>query len=75
MDLVQEFRKHAVECQRMARSAGDSDSKAVWNRMAERWHRCAELADGQASAAVSASARATRHRKSKYRWSDNHAGH
>jgi len=37
MDVVQEFQKHANECRRMSRFTSDRQSKAMWNRMAERW--------------------------------------
>ena len=37
MDIVEKFQNHAEECRRMARFARDLQSKAVWNRMAERW--------------------------------------
>jgi hypothetical protein len=37
MDVVQEFQKHANECRWMSRFTHDRESKAVWNRMAERW--------------------------------------
>jgi len=37
MDIVQEFQKHANECRRMSRFTSDRESKAMWNRIAERW--------------------------------------
>ena len=37
MDIVAKFQNHAEECRRMARFTRDLESKAVWNRMAERW--------------------------------------
>jgi hypothetical protein len=42
MDPVEEFRRHAAECQRMARQTVNAENSATWNRMAERWLRCAE---------------------------------
>ena len=66
MEPSAEFRRHATECEEMARVTRDPESKATWDRMAERWRRCAELADGQRSAAHAAASRALRHRRSKY---------
>jgi len=37
MDVVRKFEIHADECRRMARLARELESKAVWNRMADRW--------------------------------------
>jgi len=37
MDIIDEFKKHADECRRMARATRDFDSKLAWTRMAERW--------------------------------------
>jgi hypothetical protein len=37
MDIVERFLNHAGECRRMARFTRDLESKAVWNRMADRW--------------------------------------
>jgi len=36
------FLARAIECEGMAKLALEPDSRAVWTRMAERWHRCAE---------------------------------
>jgi hypothetical protein len=36
------FLTRASECESMAKLAREPDSKAIWTRMAERWHRCAE---------------------------------
>jgi hypothetical protein len=46
MDPVEEFRRYANECRRMARSTRDPKSQAEWNSLAERWLHCAELAVG-----------------------------
>src|SRR4051794_1572850 len=35
------FLTRAAECETMAKIAREPDSRAVWMRMAERWHRCA----------------------------------
>ena len=40
-----EFQRHATECEYMARFARDPESKKVWRSMAERWVRCAKLAE------------------------------
>ena len=37
MDIVEKFQNHADEGRRMARFTHDLESKAVWNRMADRW--------------------------------------
>ena len=37
MDIITEFQNHADECLRMARFTHDLESKATWNRMADRW--------------------------------------
>jgi hypothetical protein len=42
MNPPDEFLKHAADCEQMAKFARDTESKATWNRMAERWRRCAE---------------------------------
>ena len=41
---AEEFRRHAVECKNMAAFTHDPQSRATWNRMAERWLQCAEWA-------------------------------
>jgi hypothetical protein len=43
MNPSEEFRKHAAQCQQMAKSTRDPASKATWSRMAERWLRCADV--------------------------------
>jgi hypothetical protein len=45
---AEEFIRHAAECKSMADSSRDPENKKVWRRMAERWMRCAELAQKQA---------------------------
>ena len=42
MNPPDEFLKYAADCEQMAKFARDRESKATWNRMAERWRRCAE---------------------------------
>jgi hypothetical protein len=41
--MREEFRKHADDCIRMARSTVDSQSRAAWNDLAERWLGCEKL--------------------------------
>ncbi len=58
-----EFRRHAAECNRMARASTDRDSKTTWKRLAERWITAAELAE-RAEASMPKPAKAP-HRKSR----------
>src|ERR1700730_13901205 len=51
MNPPDEFLKHAADCEQMAKFTRDSESMATWNRMAERWRRCAEIFTSQNSAA------------------------
>ena len=37
----EEFMRHAADCELMAKSTKDPQSKATWKRMAERWRQCA----------------------------------
>jgi hypothetical protein len=43
----EEFLRHATECESMAKFSRDPENKKIWRRMAERWIRCAELAQKQ----------------------------
>jgi hypothetical protein len=54
MDTVAEFRRHATECERMARSIADAEPKSRWRNLAERWHRCADLAEREQREAAAA---------------------
>jgi ribosomal protein L35 len=47
MDTPAEFRKHAADCEKMAKVSNDRETKAAWKRMAERWLLCAKLAEDQ----------------------------
>ena len=40
-----EFRNYAANCEGMAELSKDSESKALWMRMAERWTLGADLAE------------------------------
>jgi hypothetical protein len=51
MNPPDEFLKHAADCEQMAKFTRDPESMATWNRMAERWRRCAEIFISQNSAA------------------------
>jgi hypothetical protein len=42
MDLVQEFQKHAADCELMAKLTRDAASKAQWQDLAERFRQCAD---------------------------------
>ena len=44
MHMPDVFLKRATECELMARSALDAQTRAAWKRMADRWNRCAEIA-------------------------------
>ena len=37
------FLARAAECEAMAKTAHEPDSRAIWTRMAQRWQRCAEV--------------------------------
>ena len=43
MNMPQLFLAHALECEAMAQTVREPDTKELWTRMAERWHRCAEV--------------------------------
>jgi hypothetical protein len=43
----EEFIRYAAECESMAHFSRDPENKKLWRRMAERWIRCAELAQNQ----------------------------
>jgi hypothetical protein len=46
-----EFCRHADECREAARSAKDPEDRDEWQRLAERWERCAETAKTAIAAA------------------------
>jgi hypothetical protein len=37
MDTTAEFRKHAINCNRMAKVSNDPETKGICRRMAQRW--------------------------------------
>ncbi len=47
MDTPAEFRKYAADCETMAKVSKDSETKAAWKRMADRWLVCAKLAEDE----------------------------
>lgn len=51
MNIPDEFLKHAIDCEQMAKFARDCESKATWGRMAMRWRQCAEKFISESSAA------------------------
>jgi hypothetical protein len=65
MTPAEHFMRHAAECKFMAQLARDSESRAVWIGMAERWNRCAELAKQQSATQITQ----TRHRRAAKTWS------
>jgi hypothetical protein len=64
---TEHFLRHAAECEQMARTTRDPQSKLVWRRMAERWTRCAELARQDYQSHSSAKSRPP-HRKPAHAW-------
>jgi hypothetical protein len=42
MNLTEEFHKHAVDCEQMAKLTRDAASKTAWRELAERFRQCAE---------------------------------
>jgi hypothetical protein len=73
MQTSEVFENRANECERTAKSARDPVTKATWMRMAERWHRYAEVA-------INASLSAAHHERNRRRkaakaapgWSRHH---
>ena len=45
MPAADRFLKFATECRVMAQLAPQKENKRVWNRLAERWSRCAKLTE------------------------------
>jgi hypothetical protein len=52
METAAEFRKHAANCYRMAKVLKDTETKAVWRRMGERWLLCAKLTEEEEQSAT-----------------------
>jgi hypothetical protein len=73
MQTSEVFESRASECERTAQSARDPITKATWMRMAERWHRYAELAiSASLSAALHDSDRRRKAAKAAPAWSRHH---
>jgi hypothetical protein len=69
MDTAAEFRKHAVDCNKMAKVSNDPETKGTWRRMAERWLLCAKLAEEDEQSLVRLrEQRVSRHRPSHHSW-------
>jgi hypothetical protein len=45
MHATDQFLRFAAECEVMAKFTRNPENKAVWNGLAQRWLRCAELLD------------------------------
>jgi hypothetical protein len=54
MTPSEQFLKFAADCESMARFTPDPESRPVWHRMAERWVRCAQVAERENLAALEA---------------------
>jgi hypothetical protein len=62
----EEFLKRASDCETMAKVTRDPESKTTWNRMAERWRRCADKFVSESQAAKNHPP--TRYRKAEPSW-------
>jgi hypothetical protein len=49
MDTTDQFLRFAAECEVMAKFTRSAENKAVWNGLAQRWLRCAELMEQEHS--------------------------
>jgi hypothetical protein len=72
MQTSEVFQNRAGECELMAKSTPDPGNKAIWMRMAERWHRYAELAISADSAAHHDSDRRRKAAKAAPGWNRHH---
>ena len=66
MTASEQFLKFAAECEFMAELSQERENKPVWHGLAERWIRCAQLAEQQTLAAQEA------HRKKREREAKHH---
>jgi hypothetical protein len=64
MHATDRFLRFAAECEVMAKFTRNPQDKAVWNGLAQRWLRCAELMD-QEHASMHRAATAKRQRASR----------
>jgi hypothetical protein len=65
MNLSEEFRKFAAECERMAKLTHDRENKNAWRRMSERWLQNAKSFEKRHSAPEPQN----RYRKRTHAWS------
>jgi hypothetical protein len=49
MNTADRFLRFAAECEVMAKFSRSRESRTVWNGLAQRWQRCAELMEQQYS--------------------------
>jgi hypothetical protein len=54
MNPSEEFLRHAADCVQMAKFTRDPQSRATWQRMAQRWVSCAERFKNESLAAQKA---------------------
>ena len=66
MTASEQFLKFAAECEFMAKLSQERESNPVWHRLAERWVRCAQMAEQQRLAAQEA------HRRKRDREAKRH---
>jgi hypothetical protein len=45
MDTTDKFLRFAAECEAMAKISPSRENKVLWNSLAQRWLRCAELTE------------------------------
>jgi hypothetical protein len=60
MDTSDRFLRFAAECEVMAKFTRSREDKAVWNGLAQRWLKCAELMGQEHSTLYHRSARRQR---------------
>jgi hypothetical protein len=69
MIASEQFLRFAAECESMAKFTRNPENKPIWRRMAERWVRCAELAERHSRPGYGAHADGRkRHRQSPHRF-------
>src|SRR5262249_13802182 len=52
MQLTEYFVNRALECQELAQTSTDPESRATWNQFAARWRQAADRTSEEASAAL-----------------------
>ena len=60
MNPSEEFLRHAADCEQMAKFTRDPQSKATWQRMAQRWLSCAQRFESECLAAKNTPAKRPR---------------